>query len=112
MTMLAEELEARRAASDARTPEVTAAAMAQSLRILEESGAAGRALGVGDVAPDFTLPDAAGRAISLSGLLTTGPVAVSFYRGAWCPYCNLELRALQEAFPGIRDAGATLVAIS
>lgn len=112
MATLAEELGARRVASDARTPEVTAAAMAQSLRLLEESGLAGRALGVGDVAPGFALPDAAGRAISLSGLLTTGPVVISFYRGAWCPYCNLELRALQEALPGIRDAEATLVAIS
>ncbi len=112
MATLAEELGARRVTSDARTPEVTAAVMARSLRLLEESGLVERALGVGDTAPDFTLSDAAGRAISLSDLLTTGPVVVSFYRGAWCPYCNLELRALQEALSGIRDVGATLVAIS
>ena len=45
-------------------------------------------------------------------LLTNGPVVVTFYRGEWCPYCNLQLRALQEALPEITSTGATLVAIS
>lgn len=69
-------------------------------------------IAVGDVAPDFSLPDAAGSSVHLSELLTTGPVVVSFYRGGWCPYCNIELRALQAALPALTDAGATLVAIS
>lgn len=69
-------------------------------------------IAVGDVAPDFSLPDAAGSSVHLSKLLTTGPVVVSFYRGGWCPYCNIELRALQTALPALTAAGATLVAIS
>ncbi|MFV9671815.1 MAG: peroxiredoxin-like family protein [Acidimicrobiia bacterium] len=110
--MLAEELESRRVASDGRTSEARAAVMARSLEVLEESGIAAHALGVGDIAPDFVLPGASGRDIRLSDLLGVGPVAVSFYRGAWCPYCNIELRALQEALDRFHDVGATLVAIS
>ena len=49
---------------------------------------------------------------TLSGLLNRGPIVLSFYRGAWCPYCNLELRALQESLPGIEAAGGQMVAIS
>jgi peroxiredoxin len=69
-------------------------------------------LAVGDTAPDFTLTDAVGHHVSLSELLATGPVVVTFYRGEWCPYCNLQLHALQQALPEITAAGATLVAIS
>ena len=69
-------------------------------------------LAVGDVAPDFTLDDAVGKPVALSDLLAQGPVVVTFYRGEWCPYCNLQLRALQEVLPAIQAAGATLVAIS
>ncbi len=110
--MLAEELESRRVASDGRTSEARAAVMARSLEVLEESRIAAHALRVGDIAPDFVLPDASGRDVRLSDLLGIGPVAVSFYRGAWCPYCNIELRALQEALDRFLDVGATLVAIS
>ncbi len=69
-------------------------------------------LAVGDVAPGFTLNDAVGNRVALADLLTEGPVVVTFYRGEWCPYCNLQLRALQEALPDIISTGATLVAIS
>jgi peroxiredoxin len=70
------------------------------------------ALGIGDRAPDFALRDAAGGVFTLADALGSGPVVVSFYRGAWCPYCNLELRALQQALPDLHAAGAALVAIS
>jgi len=69
-------------------------------------------LAVGDSAPGFTLSDAVGRQIALADLMAQGPVVVTFYRGEWCPYCNLQLRALQQALPEIHAAGATLVAIS
>jgi peroxiredoxin len=52
------------------------------------------------------------RTISLGDLRRVGPVVVTFYRGQWCPYCDLQLRAYQEALPRIRALGATLVAIS
>ena len=70
------------------------------------------ALKVGDTAPEFTLPDAFGHEVSLESLLAEGPLVVSFYRGEWCPYCNLELRELQAALPKIQALGAKLVAIS
>src|SRR5271155_4894682 len=78
---------------------------------IETSGVA-PGLAVGDRAPDFTLPDALGRPVSLSGLLSRGPVVVSFYRGEWCPYCNLQLRAMQAALSNFHELGASLVAIS
>jgi peroxiredoxin len=79
---------------------------------VRRSGALDHALKVGQSAPEFTLPDAFGNVISLKTLLAKGPVAVSFYRGEWCPFCNIELRGLQEALPKMLELGATLVAIS
>ena len=76
------------------------------------SGAAGLALKAGDQAPDFTLRDPDGNPVASRDLLAHGALVVSFYRGAWCPYCNMELQALQEALPAFQTAGATLVAIS
>ena len=76
------------------------------------SDAAKKALKEGAQAPDFTLPDALGSAVTLSHLLAQGPVVITFYRGEWCPYCNLELHAYQQALPQLRALGATLVAIS
>ena len=67
-----------------------------------------KALKTGDHAPDFTLPNPSGRAVSLSALLRSGPAVVTFYRGGWCPYCNLQLRAYQQALGEI----TALVAIS
>ncbi len=67
---------------------------------------------IGERAPDFVLPDATGAKVALSDRLEAGPVVVSFYRGAWCPYCNTELQALQGALDSIQDLGASLVAIS
>jgi Peroxiredoxin len=71
-----------------------------------------RGAGVGDPAPGFTLPDARGAMVDLATLLADGPVVLIFYRGAWCPFCNLQLRAFQAALPAITAAGATLVAVS
>ena len=69
-------------------------------------------LGVGDVLPDFTLPDTGGRVVASEGLLATGPLAVMFFRGPWCPYCSLTLQALDEARPKIEALGGSVVAIS
>ena len=69
-------------------------------------------LKVGDTAPLFTLPSATGEQVSLKGRLDHGPVILSFYRGGWCPYCNLELRAYQALLGDIQSAGASLLAIS
>ena len=79
---------------------------------LAASGLVERALGRGKKIPPFVLPDAAGRMVRSSDLLAAGPLILSFYRGSWCPYCNLELKALQNRLPEIRAKGAALVGIS
>jgi peroxiredoxin len=76
------------------------------------SDAVEKVLKEGVQVPDFTLSDALANAVTLSHLLVQGPVVISFYRGAWCPYCNLELRAYQRALPHLQELGALLVAIS
>lgn len=70
------------------------------------------ALKVGQKAIDFELPNQEGELISLKKLMSQGPVVVTFYRGDWCPYCNLQLRALQARLKEIQALGATLIAIS
>ena len=72
----------------------------------------GNAIAVGEKVPDFTLPNAKGETVLLSELLSNGPVVVTFYRGSWCPYCNLQLRAMQSRLDEIHALGAELVAIS
>jgi len=76
------------------------------------SGQAQRAKKAGDAAPEFILRDPDGKQVASRDLLAKGPLVVSFYRGVWCPYCNLELQALQETLPEIAARGASLVAIS
>ncbi len=92
-------------------PEVLAGLGAE-IKKLAESGIAHLALQVGAKAPDFTLPDAHGRPVTLSALLARGPAVVTFYRGGWCPFCDLQLRAYQGALGAIHELGAELVAIS
>jgi peroxiredoxin len=66
----------------------------------------------GDLAPDFSLPNAFGQTICLSKILETDIVILKFYRGEWCPICNLDLREIQKHLPEIKSYGATLLAIS
>ena len=96
----------------AKRPAELQAVMDQATAELAASGMADGFLQVGDAAPDFVLPDALGNAVTLADLRAQGPVVLSFYRGAWCPYCNLELQLLQQALPDIQALDATLVAIS
>lgn len=79
---------------------------------LRSSFALEAAAGVGTICPDFRLPDVRGDLVSLTDLLRDGPVVVTFYRGGWCPYCNIQLRAYQAAIPQMAALGARLVAIS
>ena len=76
------------------------------------SGQAALAIKAGDLAPTFRLKDQDGNEVSSVELLAKGPLVVTFYRGVWCPYCNLELQALNDALPHLRELGANVVAIS
>ena len=69
-------------------------------------------LKVGDKAPDFVLKNAFGKKVRLSKVLKKGPVVLSFYRGAWCPFCNLQLRILHKSLPFFNKQGAQLILIT
>jgi peroxiredoxin len=86
--------------------------LAGDMERVRAAGTIDAALKVGELAPEFTLPDAFGKPVSFSALLAHGPVVISFYRGEWCPFCNIEMRALQQALPTMEQSGATLIAIS
>jgi len=75
-------------------------------------GITSNAAKVGQKAPDFSLPDQNGDTVSLHSVLQRGPAVVVFYRGEWCPYCDLTLRAYQRILPAITALGASLIAIS
>ena len=92
-------------------PEVLSA-VDQAYGKLSTSNLFAHALKVGDKAPDFILSNTHGKPVSLAALLKNGSVVLSFYRGAWCPFCNIELRALQKALPALRKLGANVVAVS
>lgn len=79
---------------------------------LTSSGIVGQSLQVGQAAPKFALPNAHGQTVALTDLLASGPVVVTFYRGAWCPFCNMALKAYQDILPEIKALGANFVAVS
>jgi peroxiredoxin len=76
------------------------------------SGKADQAIKASERAPEFVLPDPDGALVSSRQLLAKGPIVVTFYRGIWCPYCNFDLQALEEARGEIEARGASLVALS
>lgn len=79
---------------------------------LEQSGILEKALNVGDAAPEFKLPNAVGNNVSLYDSLLGGPVVLVWYRGGWCPYCNLQLQHIQKKLSEIRAAGGQVIAIT
>jgi peroxiredoxin len=109
---LQQELDARRAEFTAKATPERVAAYQRGVDELAADGIARRAVQAGEAAPDFTLRNARGDAVRLSALLARGPVVLTFYRGGWCPYCNLQLRAYQRVLPEIEALGAQLVAVS
>ncbi|MEO1093361.1 MAG: peroxiredoxin-like family protein [Cyanobacteria bacterium J06638_28] len=96
----------------ANRPQEVLTVMAKATEDLEQSQIVNQALAAGDQIPTVELPNATGDRVSVQNLLSQGPVVISFYRGGWCPYCNLELRALQSVLPELTALGANLVTIS
>ncbi|MGQ1946902.1 peroxiredoxin-like family protein [Geofilum sp. OHC36d9] len=76
------------------------------------SGILDKALNVGDIAPNFVLNNALGQPVELYDYLKKGKVILTWYRGGWCPYCNLTLQELQSELPEFKKHGANLIALT
>jgi peroxiredoxin len=109
---LKEQLAEYRAGWYKRVPAERQKVIEQHIEQLRNGAIARTMLKVGDHAPAIVLGNAKGETVDVAKLLQRGPVIVTFYRGGWCPYCNLELKAFQEILPEIEALGASLVAIS
>jgi peroxiredoxin len=109
---LNDQIEEYKAGFRSKAPEVVQATMAKATQDLAASGIAKKAPNKNEKLPNFSLKNQNGEIKTLDQLLEKGPVVVTFYRGGWCPYCNLELRAYQEVLNNITNAGACLVAIT
>ena len=79
---------------------------------LSDSGILDNAVNVGEYAPEFDLPNAIGGHTSLYDSLQKGPVVLVWYRGGWCPYCNLQLQHIQTKLAEIHAVGGHVIAIS
>jgi len=112
LPLLQKELDTKRGAFEQSAPPEKVKIFTQGVEDVRNLGVTETAKNVGDKAPDFELPNAVGEKVKLSDLLAQGPVVLTWYRGGWCPYCNLQLRAYQKALPEFRKWNATLVAIS
>ncbi|MGH1439036.1 MAG: peroxiredoxin-like family protein [Cellvibrionaceae bacterium] len=109
---LSEQIEEYKAGFRSKVPETIQATMAKATQSLAASDIAQKAPNTGDKLPTFKLTDQHGKNQTLEQLLSDGPLVITFYRGGWCPYCNLELRAYQDVLGEIKDTGANLIAIT
>jgi peroxiredoxin len=110
--LLQDELDAVRERCYESTPQHISRVRQEAIEDLVSSGIAERAVRAGDYAPRFRLRDADGKLISSDDLLDRGPLLVVFYRGRWCPYCNVDLRAVEAVAQDLRSTGASIVALS
>ncbi len=106
------QLDAMNAKMSKMVSPATAKTFSDGIKSLKASGILERAIKKGDKAPDFELKNATGKKIELSNLLKKGPVVIIWYRGGWCPYCNIQLHDIQKYLPEIKSLNATLVAIT
>lgn len=109
---LTEQLQLIKEASASKIPPEKAKIMAEAVDKLRQSHLSEKAFKVGDKMPDFSLPDAHGKIVKLKDLLKNGPAIITFYRGSWCPYCNLQLNSYQQHLAEFRSKGASLIAIT
>ena len=109
---LATDLSTLKDRANARMPKEQSHTISKSIEDFMQTWNPANAINVGQPFPDFSLSDATGKQVSMKELLAKGPLLISFYRGGWCPYCNLALKALEDSFSAIKARGVTLVAIS
>jgi len=109
---LQDRLDARKAEFEKQAPAEKIEAYDNGIKAVIASGMLERALKEGDTAPDFTLKNAVGEEVALADLVKSGPVVLTWYRGSWCPYCNIALQAYQKNLAKIEAAGARFVALT
>ena len=109
---LTEKLAEKKALSASKVPAEKWAIMQKSTQDLQKQSLSTQALREGEMFPTHDLLDVNSRAVNIQDFLGKGHLVVSFYRGGWCPYCNLELRALQAILPQLKQLGTSLIAIS
>lgn len=110
--LLAPQLEARAAEFAATAPAAMQERFAQGIKEVRDSGILKSARNVGDKMPAGVLLDNQGNEVQAQQLWAEGPVVLTFYRGGWCPYCNLALKNLQASVAALKDAGARVVAVT
>jgi len=110
--MLSELLEEKAAASATRLSEQVRQTYAKGIETVRATDIEQSAKQVGDTAIDAQLAGWDGNNVKLSDLWREGPIVLMWYRGGWCPYCNIQLRAMQQSMDNIENAGAKLVVLT
>ncbi len=111
-TTLKADLDARRISWEAKAPEAIKTIYQEGVLAVKQGGITRTALQPGHKAIDFILSNANGDMVRLYEVLKQGPVVLTWYRGGWCPYCNITLQHLQQYLPDFKKAGARLVALT
>src|SRR5487761_2127632 len=112
MASLKQEIAAYKAASKVRASDEIQATMRQATEELIASGIEKKALKAGDTMPNFEIPNQYGQLKRLSDYLAASPIVLNIYRGGWCPYCNMEMKALHAVQSEIEACGARLVGMA
>lgn len=102
----------KKANFEAKAPEDKKKIYGEGIDAVRTSGVLENAINVNDIAPNFTLKNAQGKSVTLYDELKSGPVILLWYRGGWCPYCNLTLKYMQNLLPEFRNEGASLIALT
>ena len=112
MSELAKQIEQFNNELATQVPQEVLEAFGKSIKDLKTKNIEEKSIKLGAIMPDFSLPNAKNEIIHSKEILKSGKMIIAFYRGSWCPYCNLELKALQENLSKINDKKVSLVAIS
>ncbi len=110
--VLKQRLDAAKAEWESKTSAEKRQIYDEGIQAIRESGILESAIQVGDTAPNFTLKNAEDLDVSLYSYLEKGPVVLIWYRGGWCPYCNITMHQLQQELPAFKAEGANLIALT
>lgn len=112
MNTLAKQIEHLNQELSSQLPQEILETFGKSIEDLKTRKIEENSIQIGNQMPEFSLPNALGKIINSEDILKDGKMILVFYRGSWCPYCNLELKFLQDHLSRIKNKGAALVAVS